>query len=155
MNDNEELLADIEQGQDEEEEESEKDDDGQFSAIEEEEDEEDSFERATRTLKENKVKEIEEKLQEMEIRMASSMHEKPSKKTTMGYIMDDFGFDEDDDLLQNFEGIPRFSIIDLLERHRESMSIKPNNFQHSTKVGNQATEVLPRKKDSIKGRESS
>jgi hypothetical protein len=35
----------------------------------------------------------------MEIRMARSMHELPNKKSTMGQIMDDFGLDEDDDLL--------------------------------------------------------
>lgn len=30
-------------------------------------------------------------------------------------LMDNSNLDDDEDLLQNFEGIPRFSIVDLLD----------------------------------------
>ena len=36
--------------------------------------------------------------------------------------------DDDEDLLQNFDGIPKQSIIDKLDQHRESIK-RPENFQ--------------------------
>jgi hypothetical protein len=35
--------------------------------------------------------------------------------------------DEDEDLLVNFDGIPKISIIEMLDQHRES--IKPPNYR--------------------------
>ena len=36
--------------------------------------------------------------------------------------------DDDEDLLKNFDNIPRFSIVDLLEQHRDSIVKRPTQF---------------------------
>lgn len=41
-------------------------------------------------------------------------------KSTIGRIMDDV--DDEEDLLKNFDGIPRFSIVELLEQSKETIT---------------------------------
>lgn len=57
--------------------------------------------------------ELEKKFIIMEQRLGQS--EKMLRKTTMGQILSEYDMNDDEDLLENFDGIPRFSMIDLLD----------------------------------------
>ncbi|CDW76706.1 centromeric protein [Stylonychia lemnae] len=114
------------------------DDDDVFYAIVEEEDEEDSFEREKREKREKSQLEYELKIDELEKNFGGSFISKRDKTQVSNngqFDGEEFQFmdekilgdgDDDEDLLKNFDGIPKQSIIDRLDQHRDS--IKPPNL---------------------------
>lgn len=92
--------------------------------------------------------EYEYKLQEIEERMGSVTA--TERKSTLGKLLSN-NQEEDDDLLENFDGIPRFSIMDLLENQRDSIVPRSNyetlvrKRETMSKRGGTEPSQLPRK----------
>eukprot|EP00347_Sterkiella_histriomuscorum_P005779 403355303 len=121
--------------------EDEEEDEDIFYAIQEEDEAEDSFEREKREKREKQQNEYEQKIDELERNFGESFlstmpnRENKTIVTQPGMLEDneepDFlsrqsllpnnDDDDDEDLLQNFDGIPKQSIIDRLDQHRDSI----------------------------------